>query len=84
MKLYAPYGKLTVTDSDDLIILGSCGDFETVGDSGTLYNKGVVAGGRKSLWHILKKIFSVVTDAGSLSMHQFIGTDNFSAKGLSD
>ena len=84
MELYAPDGELAVTDSHDLIILGCCGDFEALRNSGTLDDQRVVTGGGESLRHILEKIFFIVTDARGLAMHQFIGTDNFSAKRLSD
>ena len=84
MELYAPDAKLAMTDSHNLIILGCCGDFQALRNSCPLDNQRVVAGGGESLRHILEKIFSIVTDARGLTMHQFIGTDNFSAKRLSD
>ena len=84
MELNAPDREFAVTDSHDLIILGCCRDFQTVGYRLTFDDQRVVSGGRKFLGHILKKVFFVVIDAGCLAMHQFIGSDDFSAKGLSD
>ena len=63
MELYAPDRELAVTDSHDLIILGYCGNFEALRNSGPLDNQRVVAGGGESLRHILEKIFFIVTDA---------------------
>ena len=84
MELYAPDRELAVTDSHDLIVLGCCGDFEALRNSVTLDNQRVVAGGGESLRHFLEKIFSIVADARGLAMHQSTGTDNFSAKRLSN
>ena len=57
--MYAPDGKLAMTDSHDLIVLGSCGDFKAFGEGGTLDDQRVIAGGGKSLRHILKRSFSL-------------------------
>ena len=69
MKLYAPNWELPVTDAHDLMILRGRGDFETVGQGITLNHEGVVTGGWKFLWHILKNILVVMTDFGCLSVH---------------
>ena len=69
MKLYAPNRELPVTDAHDLIILRGRGDFETVGQGITLNYEGVVTGGWKFLWHILKNILVVMTDFGCFSVH---------------
>ena len=83
MELNTPNRVFPVTDSHDLVLFGARGRFETFGKRSGFDHKRMVTGGGEGIGKICKEILRIMMDGRSFAVHETIGPDDSSAKGLS-
>src|SRR5687767_2413126 len=84
MKLNAFDRQRPMTQAHDFAIIGPGSDFKTFGQRGSFYRQRVVTRGAEAIWHVCEHAGCGVLHRRNLAVHQRLGTDDLSAKGLAN